>query len=63
MALHRMRVQKIVACSEGGVFGPLASKGHPLDTHTGPFGWSVVSTGLNWARTSSKYLKNNLSNC
>ena len=40
------------ACSEGRVFGPLTSKGHPLDIHAGPAEWSVVSTSLSWARIS-----------
>lgn len=63
MALSRTHVQKVaaLACSEGGVFGPLMPKGHPLDTPTGPVEWLVVSVGLNWARTSSKFLKNNAS--
>ena len=39
------------------------SKGHPSATHAGPVEWLVVSTGLNSARTSSKFPKNNLSNC
>ena len=62
--LYRMQVQKMVAfaCSEGGVWGPLMSKGYPWDTHTGPLERLVVSAGLNWARTSLMFLKNNLSN-
>lgn len=48
-------------CSECEVFGPLSSKSHPSDTHAGPLEWLVVSAGLNWARTRSKFLKNNLS--
>ena len=60
MVLHRTHVQKlaVLACFEGGVFGPLTLKGH----HAGPVRGSVVSTGLNRAITSSKFLKNNLSN-
>ena len=65
MALQRIHVQKMIAlaCFEGGVFGPLRSEGHPSDTRTGLVECFVVSADLNWVRTSSKFLKNNLSNC
>lgn len=64
MALHTMCVQKMeaLACPEDGVFGPLKSKCHSWDTHEDPVEWSMVSTGLNWARTSSMFLKKSLSN-
>ena len=57
-------VQKMaeLVCSEGRGFGPLESKDHPSATHAGPVEWSVVSISLNWARTNSTFLKNNLSN-
>ena len=58
--LHGLHVQKMVAFtwSEGEVFGLLMSKGYPLDSHP--------VHGLDWfdlGKTSSVFLKNNLSNC
>ena len=52
-----------LGCSEGGVFGSVMSYGQPLDAHADPVERLVVSSSLNWLRTSSKFLKNNLSNC
>lgn len=65
MALQKTHVQNMIAlaCFEGESFGPLKSEGHPLDTHTGLVECLVVSAGLNWVRSSSKFLKNSLSNC
>ena len=51
-----------LGCSEGGIFGSVMSYHHPLDAHTDPVERSVVSSSLNWLRTSSKFLKNNLNN-
>ena len=49
MLLRGMHDQKmaVLARSEGGVFGPLTSKGHLWDTHAGPVGGSVVPNSLN----------------
>ena len=51
-----------LGCSEGGIFDPVMSYGQPLDAHADPVEGSVVSSSVNWLRTSSKFLKNNLSN-
>lgn len=58
-----MHVRKIISLlrAEGGDFGPLTSKGHPLDIHSGPVEGSVVSTGLNWTKADAMFLKNTLS--
>ena len=49
MLFHRMHVQKMMALvfSEGGVFGPLTSKNHLVDTGTCPVGGLMVLTSLN----------------
>ena len=52
--LHGMPVQKMAALawSEGGVFGPLTSKDHPLDTWADPDEWLAVLSCLIWARVA-----------
>ena len=65
--LHGTHFQKIVAlaCSEGGVFGLLMSRGHWMDIRAWPVGGLVVPTSLNWPEleldtADFKFLKNNL---
>ena len=65
---HGKQIQKMsaLACSEGGVWGPLMFKGHQVDTDTCPVGGSVVLTTLNHLKlkldtADSKFLRNNSS--
>ena len=51
-----------LGCSEDGVGGSVMSYGQPLDAHADPAERLVVSSSLNWLRTSSKFLKNNFNN-
>ena len=53
MVLHRMHVTKMMGCIimiSRWRFLPLTMKEHPLDTCAGPVEWSMVSTGLSWAK-------------
>lgn len=65
--LQFLHVQKLAgsACSKGGVFGPLMSKGHWVDILTSAGRGLIVLTSLNWLEhaldtTDSEFLKNNL---
>lgn len=65
MLRHGMHVQDmaVLACSEGGVLGPLTLKGY--DSDTCPVGGWMVPISLNWLEleleiADSKFLKNKL---
>ena len=65
MLRHGMHVQDmaVLACSEGGVLGPLTLKGY--DSDTCPVGGWMVPISLNWVElelelADSKFLKNKL---
>ena len=54
----------VLVLSEGGVFGPLTSKGHQEETHSCPVEGSMVLTSFNSLEleldiTGFKFLKNN----
>ena len=66
---HGKQIQKMsaLACSEGGIWGPLMFKGHQVDTDTCPVGGSVVLTTLNHLKlkldtADSECLKHNSGN-
>ena len=63
-----MRLDRVYVQNTSGVsmiqwnFQPSDTKGHLWNTQAGPVEGSVVSTGLNWTRADSEFLKKKKSN-